>query len=385
MLAQAVLVLGLLAVGSNGDQAPAVQVSDRIELVGRLLDEDLQPIPCAEVGLSEWRFASNGTTTTSIRYCEVQVASDREGRFTHALAREPDGLTALKRSTHQRQEVDSPGSLRAVQFRWEGLETFEVELPQDLPEGPVDLGDIQLVRPGSIRWLAAKNDAALAAEYQSAVAAREHYEDHARAVEACLTEIARRAGPSWEAFLVDELARERAKALPSTIHDLALLTALRRVQGKRDPLALQLVGSPELECHIDQPLTVSLRLRNVDVDGEAFHVTFEERSKGFHFPPSPPMRFAVEALDASGQRLPSIPLEPIGGSFSFERGAFEHGGQLNFELTLDRFVHWPGAGEYQVRIHFHEIDEIAKAADPFGWITSTSTWFTVHVFGQRSK
>jgi hypothetical protein len=385
VLLQAILLSGLFGVGPDADQVLASQAGGPIQLVGRLLDEDLQPIRGAEVKVSDWSFEAKGTTETTIRFREVPVTTDQEGRFSHAWPRMAEGLTVLKRSTHLRKDVEHPRSLRAVQFAWEGLESFEVEFPKDLTEVPVDLGDIQLVRPGSIRWLAPKDDAELEVEYRRAVAAREHYLDHARAVETCLTEIVRRKGEHWEAFLTTELARERAKILPSSIHDLALLTALRRVQGKPDPLAIKLAGPPELECRIGEALKVSVQLRNVDADGEAFQFTFGPRFDGDRLPIDSAERFAMEVLDASGERIPSIPIEPLSGSIPFEQGSFEQALELHFELSLDSYVHWPGAGEFQARIHFHEVDEIAMASDPFGWITSTSPWFIVHAFGQQAK
>ena len=183
-----------------------------------------------------------------------------------------------------------------------------------------------------------------------------------------------------------ELACERAKTDPRDIDDLALLTALRRIQGKPDPLAIQVVGLPELECTFPQAPTIPLRLRNIDVDGELFQFTFGWRYGGVNLLPGyAPIQFAVEVLDASGTFIPAIPVEPMDGNFSLDHSAFEKDIELTYELPLELYLQWPAPGEYQMRVLYHDEDAIGMKADCRGWMASSSSWVVVHVKSKRIR
>jgi hypothetical protein len=352
-------LLTIRIASSAGQEAPPPAT---IQLVGRLLDEDREPIRAASIGWTDWCYYEvvhgSGTSATSYR-----LETDQEGRFEFSL---PD-------------EHAKSGALRAVQFHSEGKESYEVLLPQPLPSGRFDLGDVQLARPGSIRWLADKDDARLEAEYRRAVAARERNGANRRSVETCLTEMIRRGGSHWQGFVGNELARARAKQKPSLIEDLELLTALRRIQGKPDPLAVQLVGAPELECTFPQVPTIRVRMRNVDVEGELFQFTFGGRDFGQDFPGDVQARFAVEVVDTFGHRVTPLPMEPVQGSIQFERAPLEQGISLELEVPLAPHVKWPGAGEFQMRVLYHDRASIGEATDCDGWIASSTSWFIVHV------
>jgi hypothetical protein len=367
MLALAALgwaILVNLRVASSACQEPPSAAAPT--LVGRLLDEEREPIRGASIGWTDWCYYEvvHGSGSFAKGY---RLETDQKGRFEFLLPDEP-GMT---------------GALRAVQFHADHRESYEVVLPQPLPSGRFDLGDLQLARPGSIRWLADKDDAGLEAEYRRAVVAQERNGVYQRSVETCLTEMIRRGGAHWQAFVESELAHERTEQNPNRIEDLELLTAMRRIQGKPDPLAVQLVGSPELECTFPQVPTVRVRLRNVDVDGELFQFTFGPRIFGSDFPADVQTRFAVEVLDPSGQRVTPLPVEPVQGSIQYERAPLEQGMSLELELPLAPYLQWPGAGEFQMRVLYHDRAEIAEGTGCDGWIASSTTWFIVHVKAKR--
>jgi len=339
-----------------------------IRLVGRLVDEDGQPICNARVvelvAWSYWKHDRGAGDSAE----HFGLESDAQGRFEFELP------------TDERH----PGAQRAVRFFAKDLEAWEIALPTDSSSAQVDLGDVSLVRPGSIRWLAKKDDAQLAVEYKCAAAALER--QGSRPVDTCLTEMVRRRGAHWQDFVASELARERAKRTGPWIEDLELLTALRRIQGKPDPLAIQLVGVPELECSVRRAPTIALRMLNVDVDGDVFQFKFGQRIPGEppqcrRLPADAELQFAVEVRDASGTAVPMIPMEPMNGS-ALDLAAFEQGVEVAVELPLDRYVKWPSAGEFQVRVLYHNQCYIAGQTNCAGWITSATSWFTVHVIGK---
>lgn len=348
------------------------QETQSIHLAARFVDEDGQPILNARVELEVWS-----------HWSEDRASGDSVERFD--LESDDRGRVELKLPPNE----EHPRAQRGLQAFMKGLESWDVALPAPPSAGPVDLGDIVLARPGSTRWLARKDDAELETEYRGAVAALERQAFKRRPVDTCLTEMVRRGGARWQDVVGRELARERAKQPSPTstwpwIEDLELLTALRRIQGKPDPLAIQLAGVPELECTFPQAPTIGLRMRNVDVDGDVFQFRFGCRRLGeaLHLPADANRHFAVEVRDASGTAVRSKPMEPLNEDIAFDPGPFEKGVDVVLQLPLDRYVKWPGAGEFQVRVLYHNQCYIAGEADCAGWITSATTWFTVHVIGK---
>lgn len=119
--------------------------------------------------------------------------------------------------------------------------------------------------------------------------------------EDCLNEMARRGGDRWAAVLQTELEQVRREVTVTNGHkspadDLEVLTALRRAQGKRDPLkvAVQWEGTPLFE--FPELPVFALRLENDDEEGESFGFTI-----GGDYRSGRLARWTVEITDAAGE------------------------------------------------------------------------------------
>jgi hypothetical protein len=96
----------------------------------------------------------------------------------------------------------------------------------------------------------------------------------------------------WAGFLRGEIERERATAEPA---DLELLTALRRIQGKCDPLTIRLEGENTIEAEFPELPVLEALLQNVDEDGESFYYT-----DGGDYRTGRLERWRVEAIGSDG-------------------------------------------------------------------------------------
>ena len=322
-------------------------------LMGRVVDEERRPVAGQELSLT---ITHHNGGSSSRGY---PLATDAEGRFRFLL-RETDAHPGVHRTVY----VSGPQGA-----------SLKIEPASELAAGDCDLGDVQLVAPGSDRWLRGKDDAALEAEYRRAVAGAARYGSNGRLVETCLTEMVRRGGSRWQEFLAAELAQARAVAADDDVEDLELLTALRRAQGRGDPLALELVdGASELECTFPWAPTVHLTLRNVDVERQTFHLTFGGDYRSGRF-----ARCRVEARDAHGSLIEPLPSPGFMGGGMLTRAPLPPGQAEDFMLPLGLYIQWPSPGEYQVRVQYHDQQSIDEERDVSGWILTTSPVFTVRV------
>src|SRR6185312_6629896 len=87
----------------------------------------------------------------------------------------------------------------------------------------------------------------------------------------CLTEMVRRGGKHWEgvldtrlAQLTAQIAKDKHGAWRFGARRLAVLTALRRVQGKSDPLTILVEGKSHLECRLGYLPPIAANLTNLD-------------------------------------------------------------------------------------------------------------------------
>ncbi len=194
-----------------------------------------------------------------------------------------------------------------------------------------------------------------------------------------LIEIVRRGGDVWRDRLranLDQLEKWRESVATDAgtrswdAHDLEILTALRRVEGKPDPVRME-VAAPE-PCVYPDLSTVSLRIVNHD----DLAVTM---TRGGDYRSGREGRYGVEARDAKGQLLPGIEWSSGfgGGMFARERKASGEG--LGTKLPLSRYVAQLDPGEYRVRIHYSDWAHIADPDAFLGAVTVTSEAFTIRV------
>jgi hypothetical protein len=323
-------------------------------LVGRLVNEDLEPIAGKQVCVTVSIEIRNGGSSRG-----THLDTDERGRFRFVL-----------RTRHPGE-----GSRRLVSFGLEKTSTQDLDFPAETASGVHDLGDLLLIAPGSTKWLERKSDDELEAEYNKT----RRFETHVyyREQETCLTEIARRGGARWEAFLTAEL--EAARLPPEggkggfIPEDLELLTALRRARHQPDPLALEILSEEEISCVFPSPPRVAMQLMNVD--RESFGFT---SSRGFRSG-----RFEgcwVEAIDATGVR--AKPLQSpgmIGGGSSSRRLLPAGKGADRIGLELPQYVLLAHPGSYRVRILYSDRNDIAGEDSIGGWILLSSPAFTVRI------
>lgn len=221
------------------------------------------------------------------------------------------------------------------------------------------------------RGLEGLTDQRLRELWDSARPTSAFYGDHQR--DAVLTEMVRRGGPFWEKELINLLAApatqpgDKAKPSHRPAADLEVLTALRRVQKKSDPVAIQ----------IDQPLkqdVVFPRLPILDV--ALINRDFENRPVGYKvggdYRSGRQTRWRIEAVDQSGKRI-----APLGPRFGMGGGLLswgELGADDSWTTTLDVASYLPALtpGEYTLRVMYHDGITIADWDDVGGLIVSYS-------------
>lgn len=321
-------------------------------LVGRVLDQELQPVQRASLSLTLTEISGNAHSSRGYR-----LDTDAEGRFRFRLSER--GPRAL-----ERWELE----IAAL-----GASSDEIELPLDLTSGAFDCGDLVLIAADAASWLARKDDDQLEAEYRRAGAAARRNGSRRDRVEACLLEMARRGGERWIAFLARELAALRAAESPPGLPgEVVFLTALRRAERLGDPLVVESIGPATLEGTFPELPRMQLRLRNADPRGESFHVTEGGSYRSGRF-----ARVHVTALDGAGQRAPAFASPgAVGGGISTTRKvAPDEGG--TFVLELLDYVDLRLPGEYRVRVEYHDDEDIADLDSTQGRICAGSPEFAL--------
>jgi len=213
--------------------------------------------------------------------------------------------------------------------------------------------------------------------------------------DACLLEMVRRGGEEWASFLRAELAARRSatgtEVFLGVAPDLELSTALRRIEGRRDPLAVEVRNREPLELSFPELPTYEVWLANVDEGGESFGLTL-----GGNYRSGRLARFRVALADA-GSELGVRKDWPLGlggglstrgrlrpGAFWDRRGLREQGEPEPLPLALREYAVPRGPGRHVVRIQYHDHVAIAGADDVSGLVLSSSvalelTWLVREV------
>lgn len=355
---------GPLAAGEHVKHvAPGLDRHPR--LVGRLLDEAGAPIAATELQFS---VCTQGDGVTSRG---IAVRTDAGGRFSMPL------LQAVPPGGRRYVSIRAARNDAASRTRV-GLGAAVVDLSGELAPGPHELGDIVLVVPGSSVYLATLDDAALARRY----AACQLGGYDAPRVEHCLLEMVRRATPHWIAFLEQELERIRADAASQRSPDpreLTYLTALRRAEGKPDPLQVVVAGAV-FATRLPATPVLDLALTNADVDGASFPLARGGSYRSGRF-----ARCTLDATDAAGRRLATLPAPGSMGGGMFSRGTLSPGASIPIRLDLGDYVRFPGPGEYTVRVLYHDDEDIADARSVDGRILAHSAPFMVRLEAWRIR
>ena len=149
--------------------------------------------------------------------------------------------------------------------------------------------------------------------------------------------------------------------------DLELLTALRRVQGRRDPLGIEVANAASLVCEFPALPRLKVALVHQDEEGESFQF-----SQGGDYRSGRLARWRVELEDETGRALPTKDASiGIGGGL-MSRGTLAPGERWETELLTTRFVEPTGPGSYVLRVLYHDHLAIADWPDHPGRILHRS-------------
>ncbi len=251
-------------------------------------------------------------------------------------------------------------------------------LPPDFTHGSLDLGELILAPFGSPSRFARMDDEGLQRAFGGSTEGMNWRAgpDAGGPLEEMLAEMVRRGSASFETCITERLAAVRAdkeQQHSQRIGELELLTALRRLQHKPDPLHLVLGSESVLDVAFPASPTVAFDLKNVEAS-ESFEVAEGGSYRSGRF-----ARCSVEAVGPDGKRLPPREWDSGMGGGMFSRKQLAPGETLGYGIPLADYVEFLAPGEYRVRIHYHDKEDIDSVKDLAGWIVSSSDEFVVHV------
>jgi hypothetical protein len=187
--------------------------------------------------------------------------------------------------------------------------------------------------------------------------------------ERLLSEMSRRGGKSWEEFLAVDLKRV------ATHHDqfqtdernLERLTALRRIQGKSDPVVVQ-IRQRELTSTFPELPELDAELVNVDRDQESVNLQL-----GGDYRSGRSELWRIEATDGTGHVLgPGDWVAIMGGGLSSTR-VLAFGERQEMSLDVGSFVPMLVPGNYSLQALYHDRLEIAGRASTENLIVCRSS------------
>ena len=195
-------------------------------------------------------------------------------------------------------------------------------------------------------------------------------------MELFFTELIRRGGNDWRDYLVRcwqaeqqahaELTKQKEYSSP--LRNVEWLTAIRRLEGKPDPLRILAAGKRTRSCNLGYLPKFLVLLTNLDSDKQ--EVVFTE---GGNYRSGRQTRWRFEVTDAAGNLLPCRPPAVhlvFGGMYTI--GTLRYGESWATHLDMNKFAVVTSLGEYTVRIRYHDNMTIASREDVTGLITSTS-------------
>jgi hypothetical protein len=212
--------------------------------------------------------------------------------------------------------------------------------------------------------------------------------DLGREDERLLLEIVRRGGHEWQDFLAaryDALMRfiESPSAKDSPMEavgrwwrsNLHLLTALRRLQSKPDPLRILVAGKLDVSYSLHQKPQFTLLITNLDEAKQ----TVTGFTDGGHDRSGRLARWRFEIRDQNGRMLPiRTPFGFMGGGI-YTRATLKYFESWSTTLRLRDYVDVPAPGRYSLRVFYHNEVEIDGSADINDRITSRSEEMTFEV------
>lgn len=195
-----------------------------------------------------------------------------------------------------------------------------------------------------------------------------------------LLELVRRKGPVVVKFLeqkYDEFldVQRRANDIGrSRRSSVALLTALRRAQGKPDPLPIVVNGPDEMESIFPNLPTLDAALVNRDFQKK--RITFTD---GGDYRSGRQDRWRLNVRDSKGNIIPVKAYEGIieGGGLS-HMGVLKSGESWDTVIPMRKFIELP-PGDYTVTVEYHDDLTISGYAHTAGLLVCRSEPFKLHV------
>jgi len=199
---------------------------------------------------------------------------------------------------------------------------------------------------------------------------------HATDYEPCLTEMARRKMADSLQKHYDNLmaGNDPNRAFP---YNLELLTALRRAQGKADPLRIEItLGDPAI-LQIEGPApVVKAVVTNVDAGQEAVHFTRGGDNRGGRRD-----RWRAVLTDEWGRVVRDSNFDSMhgGGTASIGPFAFGQTDADGHAFDLRRYVAPARSGKYQLQLIYHNELDISDEPDLSGLIVTKSQPIAVQI------
>lgn len=341
--------------------------------LARLVDEDRRPVASQKLTFSvRWQTTANGGDDGK----NFEVTTEKDGGVRFTL--DHDAAEGLRRW----MEISRPWYVKESPFGEAGT---TIDLSRKFPAGTNDLGEVVLHEPGSRKWVRTLSDAELERVYLDAANRRIAFSsDVVHDADTCLTEMIERSGAHWEQFISAQMRSQPHESIEQADEpggangsrvwiSPVLLTALRRVQRKKDPFVLEVEGGPVIETTYPDVPVIHYRIRNQDEGGESLFAT------SWEFERSIACRADVRESDgsvAAGQK----PDETMNsGGITDEVVAPGESRESVIDLP-DQFF-FPHSGEFTVRLlHRHGNDDFTRARGSLdGWICSRSEPFTIRV------
>jgi hypothetical protein len=250
---------------------------------------------------------------------------------------------------------------RAVQ-RTEELK--KTDFVRDLTAGP-SLSAVQ--RKATLERLAALSDAEL--DQELTVIAMGTQWQHDPKYEPCLTEMIRRK-------MVDQLQKHyddlmaQDEAVVGFPYNLELLAALRRAQGKPDPLRIEISLADPTKVNLDASApAVQAKITNVDSGKEPVHFT-----RGGDYRGGRRERWRAVLTDAFGRPVRDSNYQSFigGGIASLGPFAFGETDLDGHSFDLRRYVAPSRSGRYRLQLFYHNELNLADEPDMTGLIVTKS-------------
>jgi hypothetical protein len=190
-----------------------------------------------------------------------------------------------------------------------------------------------------------------------------------------LTEIIRRGGAECEEFLKKKFeAATKQSNGPFPTPNLELLTALRRIHKKPDPVFVDVAIPKDLEATTRNLPTFGVALKNVDEEKTAVVIAF-----GGNYRTGRLARWRFEVRDSRGKLLPQRDWEATRGGGMFMVRGLDYGKTWTASLPMGNYIKITQPGEYTVRILYHDRQTIADLDDVDGLIMCSSKPFKLKV------